>query len=233
MPHVPSTPSGYGAGMVRRLMILPAALLPSALLLTTMGCGTTPLQPETPPSDSGAAALRVRMAGRDGISRTYATKVHYVKLKPGEDPTQGRTFVTADISRGHVVYALGLEPGRYAPVAVEEKRDGRVYTTYFPSETIVAATFVVDAGRLVSLGLLDLKLAPLGRRTDKAQAYYARRLGPDWTKANLAQRLFHRNRFHDGFDPTWRTDDKSVRERITRDLPNWPVDPPRGPAAER
>ncbi len=200
------------------------------LFLAGFPCGCAATALFGPEADTGGVAVRVRQFARDNQGSTYGQTLHFAKLSEEDSPTRGREFALSTVSRGSVIYALELTPGRYAPVACEEKRDGRVYTVYFPPELIEATAFRVTAGSVVNLGRIDVHLAPLGQSRDETTAYYARKLGPNWNKATIAQNLFHRNRFSDGVRPHHDPDDRSVAARIAKDLDGtgWTIAP--GPA---
>ncbi|MDH3591395.1 MAG: hypothetical protein OER88_05925 [Planctomycetota bacterium] len=178
-------------------------------------CGSTPA-PAPSGLDTGGAAISIQIVPPRATDRHYATAIVFAKLGEDGDATRATEYVTAEVSRSNVVYALDLAPGRYAPVVAKDSRKGQHHTTFLPADLIRSSVIEVVPGAVTSLGRASVRILPFTNSPDEAQVFYQRRLGPNWGRASVAQRLFLSKLYHNGKKPRHAKDDEVVRENVRK-----------------
>lgn len=135
-------------------------------VVTLVSCSTTGGVPKAVDANSGGIGtlLSFRDAALPFVSDRSHT-VFLVKVGEGGDLFSQPTLITSNYSNGAFLYALNLEPGRYAAVAgqftdILELETETVVTeeiVFFDKEIIQSSAVNVEPGRIVFMGDLDIQ----------------------------------------------------------------------------
>ncbi len=155
----------------------PAFLLIGILVFTH--CTMIPKNLKTPKNDqSSILAIEIRTRAPLRIIANRPATVYLVKLNENDAIDGAEAIIHTNYHRGDYAYVLGIEPGKYAAVAMSYMKSEMEYHTFFDKKTIEKSILEVKPGEVAYAGkfLVDeyLKSVYLNieKNGDSAQVHY-------------------------------------------------------------
>lgn len=158
------------------------ALLLIGILVVTH-CTMIPKNLTTPKNDkSSILAIEIRTRAPLRIISNRPATVYLARLNENDAIDGAVTIIHTNYQRGDYAYVLGIEPGKYAAVAMSYMKSEMEYHTFFDRKTIEKSIIEVKPGEVAYAGkfLVDeyLKSVYLNieKHGDTAQVHYYKQL---------------------------------------------------------